>query len=59
MRDDLTVVTDGGEPRMIGAGSTAVRELIERYQPKLSVHGHIHESRGISRLGSTVAVNPG
>jgi Icc-related predicted phosphoesterase len=59
VRDDLTVVTDGGEPRLIGAGSTAVRELIESYQPQLSVHGHIHESRGISRLGRTVAVNPG
>jgi Icc-related predicted phosphoesterase len=59
IRDDLTVVTDGGEPRLIGAGSTAVRDLIESYQPKLSVHGHIHESRGVSRLGSTVAVNPG
>jgi uncharacterized protein len=59
VREDLTIATEGGEPRLIGAGSTAVRELIERYQPKLSVHGHIHESRGISRLGRTVAVNPG
>ena len=59
VRPDLTVVSDGGEPRMIGAGSSAVRELSEAYQPALSVHGHIHESRGISRLGSTVAVNPG
>jgi uncharacterized protein len=59
VRPDLTVVTDGGEPRLHGAGSTAVRELIEQYQPMLTVHGHIHESRAISRLGTTVSVNPG
>ena len=25
----------------------------------LSLHGHIHESRGVTRLGRTVAINPG
>ena len=37
----------------------AVRELIERLQPVLSLHGHIHESRGATRIGSTLALNPG
>lgn len=40
-------------------GSTAVREAILAYQPLLSVHGHIHESRGVARLGRTLALNPG
>ncbi|TYL36343.1 metallophosphoesterase [Natronococcus pandeyae] len=40
-------------------GSTAVRNVIERYQPPLSLHGHVHESRGKTRIGETVAVNPG
>lgn len=40
-------------------GSTAVRQAILGYQPLLSVHGHIHESRGVARLGRTLAVNPG
>jgi len=40
-------------------GSTAVREAIERFEPALSVHGHIHESRGTKRLGRTLCVNPG
>ena len=31
-------------------GSTAVRESILHYQPMLSVHGHIHESRGVAKL---------
>ena len=49
----------GGNPVMASAGSTAVRELIEAYQPALGLHGHIHEGRGIARLGRTVCVNPG
>jgi Icc-related predicted phosphoesterase len=40
-------------------GSTAVRKSIEFYQPLLSMHGHIHESPGESRIGRTLCVNPG
>lgn len=40
-------------------GSKAVREAIETHQPPLSLHGHIHESRGQSTIGDTIAVNPG
>jgi Icc-related predicted phosphoesterase len=40
-------------------GSKAVREAIGKYQPMLSVHGHIHESRGVTKLGRTLAMNPG
>jgi Icc-related predicted phosphoesterase len=40
-------------------GSTAVREAIERYQPALGLHGHIHECRATKRLGRTLCVNPG
>jgi Icc-related predicted phosphoesterase len=43
----------------IAAGSTAVRAAIERHQPMLSLHGHIHESRGMQRIGHTTCVNPG
>ncbi|MCJ7530542.1 MAG: hypothetical protein MUO64_05860 [Anaerolineales bacterium] len=57
--DPPTVVTIGGEPVMFGAGSAAVREAIEKYQPLLGLHGHIHESRGVTTIGRTVAINPG
>ena len=57
--DPPRVVTSGGTPVMYGAGSAAVRAAIEKYQPLLSLHGHIHESRGDTRIGRTVAVNPG
>src|SRR4029077_14474049 len=50
--------THGGAV-MKPVGSTAVREATQRYQPPLSVHGHIHESRGVAKLGRTLTVNPG
>ncbi|MEM3387587.1 MAG: hypothetical protein QXN08_07985, partial [Nitrososphaerales archaeon] len=33
--------------------------LIEKKAPLLSLHGHIHESRGAIRLGKTLSINPG
>ena len=56
---DLQVVLDGGEPRIVPVGSTAVRTLIEEVQPVLSLHGHIHESRAVAKIGKTTCVNPG
>ncbi len=44
---------------MASVGSTAVRDAILEYQPLLSLHGHIHESRGMHKLGRTLAINPG
>jgi Icc-related predicted phosphoesterase len=40
-------------------GSTSVRDAIVKHQPMLSVHGHIHESRGVKKMGRTLAINPG
>ncbi len=57
--DPPTVVRVGGEVQYFDAGSTAVREALEEYQPFLSLHGHIHESRAATRLGATLAMNPG
>jgi uncharacterized protein len=57
---DLTkVMGPGGEAEMVHVGSTAVRSGIERYQPLLGLHGHIHESKGFSQLGRTLCINPG
>lgn len=44
---------------LVPVGSTAVREAILKYQPVLSLHGHIHESKGVARLGKTLSINPG
>lgn len=45
-------------------GSKSIREFIERAQPELSLHGHIHESPEISgcvtdKIGNTLCINPG
>lgn len=59
INEDLTLVYKSGQPVEIPVGSTAVREVIEEYQPLVSLHGHIHESRGEARIGRTLAINSG
>lgn len=55
----LKPVVRGGSVAMTSAGSRAVRELIERHQPLVALHGHIHESRAMTKIGRTVCINPG
>jgi uncharacterized protein len=57
--EEFRVQMDGGTPRMTSVGSTAVRAVIEEYQPLLSLHGHVHESRAAQRIGRTTCINPG
>jgi len=57
--ETLKVVTKSGEKVMIPVGSVAARNAIKKYQPLLGLHGHIHESRGIEKLGRTLCLNPG
>ena len=54
---DLKLLHGGRALRAVG--STAVRAAIDKHQPLLSLHGHIHESKGAVRLGKTLAINPG
>lgn len=55
LSEDL--VPSAGE--VVSVGSTAIREAINTYQPLAGLHGHIHESRGIQKIGRTVCINPG
>ena len=48
-----------GQVQMVPVGSTAVREFELKHQPLLGLHGHIHESSGIRKLGRSVVINPG
>jgi len=57
--DFNVVATSSGEPEMVPVGSTAVHDAIVRHQPLLGLHGHIHESKGIKKLGATIIANPG
>jgi Icc-related predicted phosphoesterase len=56
---NLKIITEGGQVVMKSAGSTAVKAFIEKVQPMLTLHGHIHESPGHVRIGHTLAINAG
>lgn len=61
MLDPTTMKVKSGFGQEVSApvGSRACREFLETHQPLVSLHGHIHESRGVTRIGRTVAINPG
>jgi Icc-related predicted phosphoesterase len=56
--DENMNIKAGGQA-MRPVGSTSIRKAIETVQPLLGLHGHIHESRGATRIGRTLALNPG
>jgi Icc-related predicted phosphoesterase len=57
--ENLQIVHRGGQVLMKPVGSPAVRRMIEQVQPLLTLHGHIHESPGHTRLGRTLCINAG
>ena len=57
--EDLKIKVDVTGIKTTHVGSIAVRSAIEKFQPMLSLHGHIHESRGVARIGKTLCINPG
>jgi Icc-related predicted phosphoesterase len=57
--DPPSQIVKAGQVVLHGAGSRSVRAAIEKYQPMLGLHGHIHESAGVAKIGRTVCVNPG
>ena len=59
LNSELKVQSNLGQTRFKPVGSTAVRAAIERYQPLLGLHGHIHEAHASCKIGRTVCINPG
>jgi Icc-related predicted phosphoesterase len=53
--EDLVQAAD----EKIHVGSKAVAKMIEKYQPLIGLHGHIHESRGAQKAKRTLLINPG
>jgi Icc-related predicted phosphoesterase len=43
----------------VHVGSRAVANMIQKYQPLVGLHGHIHESRGAQKIKRTLIINPG
>jgi len=44
---------------LVNVGSHAVLDVIEKYQPILGLHGHIHEGKGMRKYKRTVCFNAG
>lgn len=59
MAPELTKDLIQAVDRKTHVGSRAVAKMLKKYQPFLSLHGHIHESRGIQKMGKTTMINPG
>ena len=57
--ENLQVQAVLGQVQYGPVGSSAVREAELERQPLLGLHGHIHESSGVRRLGRTMIINPG
>jgi len=58
-KDPPEPIVQAGQIVMHGAGSKSVRKAIETYQPMLGLHGHIHESMSVAKIGHTTIINPG
>jgi Icc-related predicted phosphoesterase len=62
--DDAPELTKDMRPAYAGrslvpVGSHAVLELIDKYQPLLTLHGHVHEGKGTRKYKRTLCINPG
>ena len=57
--ENLKPVFKAGEVELIPVGSTSIRDAIQHHQPLLGLHGHIHESKGLFKIGRTLCLNPG
>jgi Icc-related predicted phosphoesterase len=44
---------------LVAVGSHAVFEAIDKFQPLLGLHGHIHEGKGTRKYKKTLCINPG
>lgn len=58
-KDPPEQIMQGGQPVLFGAGSRSIRNAIEKYKPMLGLHGHIHESQSVAKIGRTTCINPG
>ncbi len=56
---DLRPTASAGDLLRGPVGSKGVRAVIEQFKPVLGVHGHIHESGGERKIGSTLCLNAG
>jgi hypothetical protein len=44
---------------LVAVGSKSVLAVLDKYQPLLGLHGHIHEGKGARKYKKTLCINPG
>jgi len=44
---------------LVSVGSKSVLAVLDKYQPLLALHGHIHEGKGTRKYKKTLCINPG
>jgi Icc-related predicted phosphoesterase len=44
---------------LVPVGSKSVLAVLDKYQPLLGLHGHIHEGKGARKYKKTLCINPG
>ncbi|MCJ7433558.1 MAG: metallophosphoesterase [Anaerolineales bacterium] len=44
---------------LVPVGSKSVMAVLDKYQPLLGLHGHIHEGKGTRKFKKTLCINPG
>lgn len=44
---------------LVSVGSKSVLAVLDKYQPLLGLHGHIHEGKGTRKYKRTLCINPG
>lgn len=57
LTDDLRPAYAGRS--LVSVGSKSVLSVIDKYQPLLGLHGHIHEGKGTRKYKKTLCINPG
>lgn len=56
---DLKPIMGSGGVKTINVGSKAVYNFVKKIKPSLGLFGHVHQAKGISKIGNTICINPG
>ena len=56
---ELKPIMSSGGVQKINVGSKVVYDFVKKIKPSLGLFGHVHEAKGISKIGNTICINPG
>lgn len=59
LNENLEPIMVSGGVRKINVGSSSVYNFVKKMNPSLGLFGHVHEAKGVSKIGNTICINPG